>query len=161
MSHVKKDKITKGKILAHSGTWTHYLSLTILALKPTALLGLSDCWQLKVNYIHINIDIRRCTTWQSNQRDSWIMHCNVKQEYNIYFCYRPLWIHLSSLTQCNTRKHTFCTVMNFIYIFIVGKRLKDTVFELLWIHSRVYVYHLPINVYSENEMIAQSVRVPI
>ena len=33
--------------------------------------------------------------------------------------------------------------------------------ELVWIHIRVCVYHLPINVYSQNYPIAQSVRVPV
>ena len=40
---------------------------------------LIPCRHLKVNYTHINIDIRWTTTWRSNQIRSLIMHCNVRK----------------------------------------------------------------------------------
>ena len=53
-----------------------------------------------------------CTTSSTRQREQVWQKCN---------------IHFSSRTQCNTRQRTFYSVLNFIYILIIGNCLENTV----------------------------------
>ena len=83
----------------------------------------SDCRHFKrqIIYILISIQVRR-NTWWSKKVDRSLDHalkCKAIIQNLNFFCYRPLQIHFSSRTQCNTRQHKLCTMLNFIYTLIV------------------------------------------